>query len=288
MINIKSADLTNSTQKFIAALALGAVLVILYFLLPPLVTIFANLWLLAILAIPMLFLVYNYEMMWEIFKRMSWEMTKKIISSDKLWHMYRYHEYMIRKINDLGENIKAVKALRSSTERMISEKIKESNNLKQEALRYQTQTNATNLLKIVNGKVGILEKQLETFVPRLDFIKKQEAQLLELYDLWSADTELLKSTLDAKAEEYKLMKELSSASNSAMAFLQKDSPELKAYNESLRQIEQSVNEYTANIESFQRDAAPVISRMNAQSSVNEEEGAKLIEAYKAKRLEIAA
>lgn len=288
MINIKSADLTNSTQKFIAALALGAVLVILYFLLPPLVTIFANLWLLAILAIPMLFLVYNYEMMWEIFKRMSWEMTKKIISSDKLWHMYRYHEYMIRKINDLGENIKAVKALRSSTERMISEKIKESNNLKQEALRYQTQTNATNLLKIVNGKVGILEKQLETFVPRLDFIKKQEAQLLELYDLWSADTELLKSTLDAKAEEYKLMKELSSASNSAMAFLQKDSPELKAYNESLRQIEQSVNEYTANIESFQRDAAPVISRMNAQSSVNEEEGAKLIEAHKAKRLEIAA
>src|SRR5687768_11086482 len=98
---MKTVDLTNSTQKFVAACVLIAVLIALYLLLPPLIVILTNLWIAAVLGISLLFLIWNYEIIWTLFKKLSWDMTKKIISSDKLWYLYQYHTYMLRKIDDL-------------------------------------------------------------------------------------------------------------------------------------------------------------------------------------------
>jgi hypothetical protein len=225
-------------------------------------------------------------MIWEVFKRMSWEMTKKLISSNKLWYMYRYHDYMLRKIGELGDNVKNVGAIKSSTERSVNDKIKELKRSKEEAISLQERKAANTVIKIVQSKVALLQQQIDSFLPRLDYIKNQEKSLIELYDIWKADTEILKNTLDAKAEEYEMMKQLSSASDSAMAFLKKDSPELRDYNLSLKMIEQSVNEYTSNVENFQREVAPTIVRLSAQSDANADEGAKLIEEYKQARIKL--
>jgi hypothetical protein len=286
VINIKSADLTNSTQKFIAAMALGVVLIVLYFLLPPLITIFTNLWILAAVALPFLFLVFNYQAIWELFKRLSWDMTKTLISSDKLWYMYQYYNYMVKKLEELNTNIVNVGAIETSTQRSINQMIRDCDNTKAQAIQLEKQNAAASVQKVAKGKVGLLQQQIDTFLPKLDFIKAQKKALTELYEAWSADTELLKSTLDAKAEEYKLMKQLSSASDSAKAFLQKDSPELKAYNESLKQIEQSVAQYTSNVENFQREIGPKLTQMSASNALNEQAGTDLIEAYKKNRIQL--
>ena len=140
------------------------------------------------------------------------------------------------------------------------------------------------MMKLLNGKVGLLQQQTDNLIPRLEFIKKQKQSLIELHETWGTDTELLKATLDGKAQEYEMMQQMNKATNSAMAFLQKDSPELTEYKQSLKEIESSVAQYTSNVENFQREVAPQLASMNAASSINESEGAALIEKYKQERL----
>jgi hypothetical protein len=281
---MKTVDLTNSTQKFIAAIVLVGVLVILYLLLPPLITIFTNLWIAAALGIPLLFLVWNYEIIWTLFKKLSWDMTKKIISSDKLWYLYQYHAYMVRKIDELHISILKIGEIKISTSRSINAMIKECEENKAKAVKMEEQNAAPGIIKVAKAKVGLLDQQINELLPKLDFIKAQEKSLQELHEAWTADTEILKSTLDAKAEYYKMMKELSTATDSAKAFLQKDSPELQRYNESILQIESSIAEYTSNVEQFQRDVAPQLTKMSAANALSEEQGTALIEEYKKKRL----
>jgi chromosome segregation ATPase len=281
---MKTVDLTNSTQKFIAAIVLVSVLVILYLLLPPLITIFTNLWIAAALGVPLLFLVWNYEIIWTLFKKLSWDMTKKIISSDKLWYLYQYHAYMMRKIDELHISILKIGEIKTSTSRSINNMIKDCEAAKARAVKLEQGIAIASVLKVEKAKIGLLDQQINNLLPKLDFIKAQEKSLQELYEAWSADTEILKSTLDAKAEEYKLMRELSKGIDSAKAFLQKDSPELQRYNESILQIESSIAEYTSNVEQFQRDVAPQLTKMSAANALSEDQGAALIEEYKKKRL----
>lgn len=284
MVNMKSVDLTNPTQKSFAFVMIAVLLVVLYFLLPPLILIFTNIWIFIIIAAPLVFFGYNYQMVWSYFKRLSWNMTKKIISSDPLWHMYQYYHYMTGKLEDLNDSIRNIGAIETETSRAIQGMLKELEGLKREALQRQTAGATPGILKLLNGKVGLLQQQTDNLLPRLEFIKKQRQSLIELHDAWGTDTELLKATLDGKAQEYKMMLQMNKATNTAYAFLQKDSPELQEYKQSLVEIESSVAQYTSNMENFQREVAPQLSRMSAASDINAADGAALIEKYKQERL----
>jgi hypothetical protein len=286
MINIKTADLTSPGQKLIAGVFVIIALFALYFLLPPLIVIFTNLLIAAVLAAVLLLIAMNYQLIWSMFKRISWEMTKKLISSDPLWHMYQYYHYMTRKIEELNQNIVDVGAIETETNRNINQMIADNKKFKAQAVMLEEKKASESLIKVAQGKVALMQQQIDTFLPKLEYIKNQKKLLTELYDAWSADTELLKSTLDAKAQEYELMKKLSQANTSAMAFLQKDSQALREYKESLKQIESSVAKFTSNVENFQRQVAPQLTRMGAENALNEEEGARLIEEYKKSRIQL--
>jgi len=199
--------------------------------------------------------------------------------------MYQYYHYMTSKLEDLNNSIKNIGAVQNETDRNIQGKLMELERLKKQAIQGQN-TATSGVLKLLNGKVGLMQQQIDNLLPRLEFVKKQRAALIELHEAWNTDTELLKATLDGKAEEYRMMKEMNNATNSAMAFLQKDSPEMREYKQSLAEIESSVAQYTSNVENFQREVAPQLASMNAANSINEAEGAALIEKYKQERLAI--
>lgn len=287
MMNLKNADLTNPAQKVIAG-GLGVVaLGVLYYALPPLVFILKNIWWTVGLSVPLLFLGYNYEILWSLLKQVSWDMTKKIISSNKLWHMWQGYNYLVSKNEALNENIIAVGAIKSKTEKELARIAKEGQRAKDEAIHEEKKGAAQIKLKVIHNKVALLNSQFGTLEPKLQYIENQHAQLVELHSNWVADAEILKQTLEAKEQEYNLMKELSAASDSASAFLKKDSPEMRNFNESLKQIEQSINQYTSNVENFQRNVLPTLQSMETKRELNEEEGKKLIEEFKLQRLQLA-
>ena len=76
----------------------------------------------------------------------------------------------------------------------------------------------------------------------------------------------------------------SAATSAASAFMQKDTPEMKMFKESMRQTEKAIFDYTSNVESFQREVAPSLALSTGKSQLLESDGLALIEQYKQKRL----
>jgi hypothetical protein len=285
-LDTSKVDLTNDNQKIFAGILAIAVLFLLYWALPPLVFILKNLWIAAVLGLPIVFIALNPMLVWNIFKQLSWSLTKGLISGDKLGYMYRYHDYLLGKIDNLQKSILSVGAIKTKLTRKISElntTIKEN---KQKAISYQDKNAAPTVIRTLQNKVAIDTKQLENLLPKVVNVEAQMKALTELHDLWLADTEDLKYTLDAKAEEYKLLKELNSATGNASEFLKGNSEEFKIYQESLKQIEDSVATYTANLENFERQARPLIDSLSMERSVQEDAGAKLIEEFKANSISL--
>lgn len=277
-------DLTDNNQKFFAGILIVATLFGLYFLLPPLVFLFKNLWLLAIYTIPIIFIILNPMLVWNIYKQISWILTKWLVASDKLGYMYRYHDYLLLRIGKLGENVTNIGAIKIRIRRKISDLRNNIDNDSAAVLNLQKKGVSDLVIRSVANRVKIATDQMNSLLPKEINIENQEKYLRQLYDTWSADAVDLKYLLDSKAEEFKLLKEINSATGNASEFLKGNSEEYKLYKESLNQIEQSVAQYTSNIENFERKVNPILESLNANRSVSEDAGLKLIQDWKQNNL----
>lgn len=279
-------DLTTPGQKIIAGGLLVLGLVGLYFLLPPMVVIMKNLWLTALLGAPMVFAAANYQVIWGMFKQLSWKMTSKLISSDPLWHMYRYYDYLLERIQGLQDAITEVNTIKIKSTRRIVEYQEELNKFINQAQREEAKNPDSVVTRVLKSKISMTQKNIDVLLPKLEFIDHQTNQLSEVHTMWSADTEILKHELDTKAQEYEMLKELSGASDKASMFLGGNSMEIKMFKESLKQIEHSVSSYAANIASFDNQILPQMARAGADFEYNVEEGNRVIEQIKQDRLKI--
>ena len=280
----KLPDLTTSGQKFIAAMGVLAVGVGLYYVLPPMVVLLKNLWLAAALGVPFLALVFNYELVWDMFKQLSWRATKKYVSANPIWHMYRYHDYMLQKIQGLYDAIVEVKTIRVKSARRVEELTQEMNGFvaQKEALAVQD----SPVGRVLASKIATNKRNIDNITPRITFIDNQLNQLMEVHTIWSADAETLKHELDSKSQEYETLKELSGASDKASYFLGDNSSEMKMFKESLSQIENSVSQYTANIAAFETKLMPQLLQSGSKLDYNVAEGEKIFEQLKQERLKI--
>lgn len=277
MLNVKSADLTNPTQKGIALLIGGAVLTVLWFLLPPLITILANLWLAAFIGIPLAFCIYNYETFWSLFKRLSWNMTKKIISSDKLWYLWQGYNYLVKENEKMNQDIQDIAKARIGAERRLATI---AGDIKRAMGESDFEKDATKK-RIIQAKVSMLDQQFKALDPQVIAYKQLEAELTDYWRNRCADTEILKVQLEGKAQLYEMARDAAKASGNAARWM-KQSKEMRDFNESIKQIDEAMDTYTASIEDFKRNVLPAMGSGSASRTYDAQEGAKLIEEYKAK------
>lgn len=285
-VDIKKIDLTNTNQKIFAGALLAALLFFLYWALPPLVFILKNLWLTVLYGGGLVFLALNWLNIWNLFKQVSWGITKGMISGDKLGYMYRYHEYLVGKTTSLEKSIQNVSAMRLKLQRKVGDLNKTIEDNKKLHISYTKQNSPDTVLRTLQNRINVDTDLKDKYIPRVVYTEKQENSLKELHDYWVSGAEDLKYTLDAKAEEYKLLKELNQATDSASAFLDKDNAEYKIYQESLKQIEDSVTQYAANIENFEKKVQPIIQGLAMNRETSEDMGLQLIEEYKAQQVSL--
>lgn len=284
-MNFDKIDLTNGTQKFIALIMLGVVLCGLYFLLPPLVFIFQNLLLLIGMGLVICFLAFNYHNIWMLFKQISFQMTKKIISSNPLWYMYNYHTFILERISKLEKSITNITAVKVKLESKISELNKQMKSDASQVDRLQEKKKddpniSENTIRVLANKVALTKSQLDSLLPQYVNVEKQEKYLQQLADYWTADAADLKNTLDAKADQYNMMKEVAEATGNASEFLKGNSKQYNDYQMSLKQIEDSCNLYTSNVQNFERKAKPILEGLAMNRELNIDDGLQLIEEFK--------
>lgn len=287
ILKTKGVDLTTPAQKAFALVLLIGVLVLLYWALPPLVLILQNLWLALILGVPLLFVVgyaiYNPFMIWGIFKTLSWNLTKWIVSKDILGTMERYYDHLVIKHTKLNETLNKIVGVKKTLERQMSEigaKINEDELI----LKNPHANISESQLTIIANKVAVNRGIMNGVMPRYETIETQVNYLQQLSDIWGADIRKLRDTLDAKIQEYEMYKNLDGALGSAKEFINGDNEQGKVFNESLKQLEQNVTQYMANIENFEKNAKPFIEEGKIKQSLLEEQGRAIIEEFKAKRI----
>lgn len=276
-------DFTSPSQKLVAGGLLIVTLVILYYITPPLVELFKNIWLLAFYLVPLLIAVLNYQTIWMVYKQLVWKATQKLISSDKLAYMYQYHTYLLEKIVKLEENTKNITQARVKLERKLAETLSLVNENKEKA----TFTSGELALNSLYNKINVDTKIAQSLAPKLESITVQETYLVDLIGHWTSDAEQLKYTLDAKADEYEILKTTSEATGNASAFLKGNTVEYKMFEESLKQIENDISLYTANVETFEKRVAPILEGKVADKTFSEEQGKKLVEEFMQNTKEIS-
>jgi len=279
-------DLTNNTQKLIAAGIIGLMLIIFYFLLPPFIVIMSNLYIAAGLLVPVAFICLYPTFVWDTFKELSWKLTKGMISTNKLGYMYRYHDYLIMRIGRLEKNVTNVTAAKIGLQKMIKETGNRVQKNKSDYISYENAGASKLVLSSLSNKINVDENQLKVFLPQYTSIENNEKYLLELLDYMRVDTEQLKYTIDAKASEFKILEQVAQATGNAKEFLRGSTPEYKIFQESLTQLEESANLYTAKISNFEREAKPIMERMALDKTISEDEGLRLIEEFKASTKQI--
>lgn len=282
MDKINKVDLTNNTQKIIAGILVVLFLFILWWALPSLIWFFENVIYLGVLVVFTLFLFLMRNNIWDGMKQLTWEATKRLISSNKLWYMYRYYDpYLLNKI--IGMENALIRIVSAQKKQIIRGRelqinITDNSNL---AIKAEEKKGSENVIRSLRNKVNIDTKQLEVLTPKILNTDNQIKFLEELIDIWKADADDLKYSLDSTASAYELAKEIGEASNVAKTFLGSDNTEeYKTYLESIKQIESSVANYTANFENFERQAKPVLENLTLARAVSEDAGAKLIEDFK--------
>jgi hypothetical protein len=279
MINIKSADLTNPQQKVVAFILLVIVGSILWVVTPPLLLLFKNVTILLIYVVLYVFVILNIQNIWNGMKQLSWELTKKIISTNPVWHLDRGYDYVVNQMNKLSTHIGKIAAIKLTTEKEVQKLIRENKELELAASK-----TSGNQVKIYASKIGSNQNLIEKLLPRIDVAGKQQMQMQNLLDVWRVDTELMRHDIDSLSKEYELMKELDSATNAANAFMQTNTPEMKRFKQAMKETERKISMFTTNVESFQRDVIPTLSLANGRADMLQEEGLALIEEYKNKRL----
>lgn len=281
-LDINKVDLTDNNQKALAYLFVLITVGILWWALPSIVFFLTNLWLAIALAVPLVLIVINRGLIWNIYKYYAWELTKKWIGSNKLGYMWRYYDYIIGQIEKLNKNISSIGSIKVQLENSIKKLQKDIETDSKLAIQAEQQGKSNIVIRTIANRIAINTEQLATLNPRLEVVNNQRAALISLSDNWTANSEDLKFTLEAKQQEYEMLFQVNEATKNAAEFLQGNTEQRKLYNESLKQIEVEVSTFTSNIADFERRAKPVIENMGIARSANEDAGLALIEEYKKK------
>lgn len=279
-MDISKVDLTNTNQKILAGVFIVCFIALFAWALPSITWFLANTAYAIGLFVLISFAVLNRNNIWNYMKQISWDITKAMIAKNRPDYLYKYYDYIVQNNAELKDSVLKVKGTETKTVRRIEEIKNQLENDKKQAVLLQGKNAPKSVMSVLETKIDINTQKYNTLMPRLENTKKQSKYLEELLDLRTAEATNIKMKIDAKVEEYEMLKDMNSATESASKFLKEGSIEFKMYQEGLKQIEDTSSQYIANIQLFETQTRPLIESMQLEKEVSADAGAKLIEEWK--------
>lgn len=265
-------DLKSPAQKMFAFALIIGFLFFINWLTPPLTYFIKNLYITVPALLLIMYIVFNPYVVWNMFTTLSWKLTQKFIGYTKIEQLWKYHEYILSK----------VELVNSAEKNVGKQKILTANKIK------DRQQSFNRNVKMGDGIKAQADKALiDKLIPRLEQLTAQQESLQALYSLNKTQAENLKYSTETLVDEYKTMKEISGAADAANSVLGEDnSVEAKVYNEALTQLVDEAAMFASNIENFEFKVRPQLENAAKQEQFDNNEGAKLIEEYKQSLMEV--
>ena len=291
--NLQQLDQTKGWQKALAlillAATLGGVIIGVNAIAPTLTLFFHNvltMWMqIVVLVAAGLLTVFTVKaiienpfMIWVLYKKITWGATKWMISRDRLSVMDAYADYLVMKKQKNDKRVLKLNALAITSKRQIDTLQEEMETAAKhgQAAIAQGQQNVASMDGIV---VSQDTQTIKSMTPMYNRIKASAQSLSEISENWDFAAKKIKFVNERKRMEYNMLKTTAEACGEAEEFLKGDTDAARAYNESVRQMEEVVSGYTATIDQFEVDAKPIMDSNRVQKQMDMDEGLKAIEAY---------
>lgn len=278
-----SIDKTSTGQKVVAAGLIVATLYGLSFLLPPLVVILANLWLAIMLAIPLIWVAFNPMLVWGIFKTISWKLTQRIIGLDKIAVMDRYYDWLCVQLESIRESSQTLKSTLVSVSKQVAQK-EASFRANMEKADFADRNGNKIETATYTNKAQADKNFVESLLPTKESLENRVEYFDKLIEVLTSRQESFKYGLDLAKEQYKALKESAKGLSKANAMVAGNNEVTKAYEESVRQLSDEMSSLTASISSYESVMKPVIEGAEFDKNFMQEQGAKLLEEFRASKL----
>lgn len=234
----------------------------------------------AVVSIILLFLAWNYEVLWSIFKSVSWSLTKKYIRVNKIEVIRQYIELQEEKAKEIKDRADKVSGTRVALGRKIEEAQNKIHNHVMQINTLQRRGGMDLAVGELASKVATDEEFIKNLQPQYDNLKEYETSMKEMYVLLRNNLEKRRYDLDSKIMEYETMKDIAKVSGYLTDFLKGKSKDAKMYDESLRMMEEDTSLYTAKVENFVSEFNPMLEMTAVNNETNVAKGLELVEKYK--------
>lgn len=276
------SKLITPQQKIVAGFFLVALLAVLWFVLPPLVAIFKNLYLLAFYLVPIGVLLFFQNQIWDQLQIWSFNITKDMISKNPTFYLERGYYYITQQITEMRTYLLNSNAVIKETEKQVSNYI---NDIESNQRKYEQATDEA-IKNIILAKIGTLQMAVDSMLPSIDAARLQRDGMERVLTNYSSDAEILRHKIDSLNTQYELLNQLSSLADKGRKIMSDTTPQAKQFKESIKLTERKVFEFTANIEGFQKEVLNYSQMKDLDTQENQQRGLDVIEKYKAQRLEI--
>jgi hypothetical protein len=275
-------DKLSVPQKVVAG---GLMLGGLYFALPILLSLMVNLVMVLLIGVPLAFLAYNYQMIWLLFKNLSWHTTKWLIGLDVLSYMDRYVDYVrdreqliLNSKRDLIANVEGVRGEIQERESSYASNMKKADVADRQGNSAQCDVYTSNA---ADDKDFIA-----SLAPIKEEADKQVMYLGELAEVFGTKRQQLEYKVKAQKSKYKSLQTMSRGMGAASEVISGSGAESAIWKETQEQLVSQMNQFTANIKTFEEVVKPAIESGRFDRQLRKEEGQKLLEQFRATNFEL--
>lgn len=283
-------DKTQPWQKVIAGILMaGVVLGILYgssliinATFPSITEALKNIWVLLGYGIPLTFLgLYIYQnpwAIWNVFKTISWNITKVFIRMDPLSMMDRCVEYIRKRRKNLGYSIEDVTGARIKLDREVTvyeEKITTNLGLAAAAKKQNKLAEAGTFMVKVKTDEAIRNKLVPLQHRAIAALKLMGA----VAENWDTQIEQLTYQIAGKRAESAIINETYKGLKSAEDFINSDNEQARLLGQSIIELENQVTAKMGYMEEFERKSKAIISNMSIAKQADMDAGLAELEEY---------
>lgn len=276
----KGIDQLSPQQKIVAgAMTAGVGGFVFYALLPYAIIALTNLIYFGVLAFIVAIVIYNYDMLWNIAKDISWKLTKAWIGLDSIAAAERYYEWTglqleeaMRAFTDMTANLKGITTKISQRERSYLDHT--------EKAKIALESNNSVQADVYGEKALDDKKYLEDLIPLKEGAEERTEQMRQIVDIFNVKREKIRYKIDTQKDKRETLLAEYKGMSAFNRFLSSDDINAKMFMEAERQIATEINQFTASIEIFQSKIKPVLQEADFNKEVTKSEVAKFLETLK--------
>jgi len=193
-----------------------------------------------------------------------------LIKTDPLSIMRGYLIKLRKKIANMKKTILFLQGKKVYLGTLIDTKEREAHNYEKLAIsaKQQGETNSAILnMKKANG----CKESISLYQPLYDRYSKSTEYLGKLLENWKESAESTDFTIQNKTEQFETLKSMYDGLKSIYDLTRSDSPEVQAFVESMKALEQDMSQRQAYLDDFERRSQPILTDMKVkkQSETND-------------------